>query len=184
MPLIRSGAELGGVSRKAKELSEEAFVRFDAGETLTPDEKKNLRLASMQFEGMAAFDSKAFGAFFGAGKCYFILEEYERAANRFEHAATGAPLSDPAGKATAAEAKYLASICYERLNNFVLAADSAKTAVDLVPIAAQYHSQWASAELQLNNEKEARKHLAEALKLNPEDKRALQLQRFLKALDK
>lgn len=170
--------------RRAQALSEEPFLKFDRGEPLASEEKRNLKLASFQFEGMAAFNPKLFSAYFGAGKCYFILDEFERAADRFERAATFAPLDRPEGRLTAAEAKHLASKCYERLGRFDLAADSAKTSVDLVPEAPHYHSQWASSELELGNEAEAKKHLAKALELDPNDKRARQLERLLKLTDR
>jgi tetratricopeptide (TPR) repeat protein len=183
VPLIRTGAEMGQVAERARTLSERTFLKFDSGQALSEEEKKDLRIASMQFEGILGFDPKAFNAFFGAGKAYFILEENERAADRFERAASTAPLNDTFGKQTAAEAKYLASICYERLGRYDLAADSAKTATDLVPIAPQYYAQRASAALQLNQEKAAREFIAKALKLDPTNRKALLLAKFLKLTD-
>lgn len=179
VPLIRTDVEYRLVAEEAKKLSEDRITRFDAGEELAPDDIAGLKHAADLFEGMLGFSPTLYAPYFGAGKIYFVLGNYDRAMLRLDQCFRQAPLNDPYGKATAAEAAYLISQIAEKREDYKTAANAAGQAVNLVPISANYYAQLASVQIQLKDEKNAIVNVGKALKYDPNHKRALMLAKFL-----
>jgi tetratricopeptide (TPR) repeat protein len=84
--LIRTGDQYIDANNKAQRYGLTAMQKYDNGEKLTEDDLKNLKESVKYFEAMRIFQPQRIQSNFGAGKCYMILGEKEKAAERFEQA--------------------------------------------------------------------------------------------------
>lgn len=181
IPLIRTSQEYDQVSAEVQKLTVNLITDLDATEREpTVEEVAKLRRARDLFDGMRGYRPREWGALFGAAKVNQLLGEHAKAIELYFECMKNAPIDDPAAKATGAEAAFQLSRIYERRGEFAQAVEAAKQAVRLVEVSPSYHAQLASAYLQANDEKAALKSLKRALELDPLNKRALQLEKFLK----
>jgi tetratricopeptide (TPR) repeat protein len=86
VPLVRSPDQLVEVNNKAAMLAFGIFQNADNGLKVSDDDKAKLREALKLFEAMRLYDPTRVQSNLGAGKCYMILGEKEKAAERFEQA--------------------------------------------------------------------------------------------------
>ena len=84
--ILRNVNEYQSSINKAAELATTVFQKADAGQELSEQDKSNLELAAKEFEAMKAYDPKSVTAVFGAGKCYMILGDKQRASENLEQA--------------------------------------------------------------------------------------------------
>ncbi|MEI7986321.1 MAG: hypothetical protein WCI55_11905 [Armatimonadota bacterium] len=86
LELIRSPNDYANANNKAATLAYEIFQRADSDGEVTSADKDKLREAVKYFEAMNVFDPSKVRGFFGAGKCYMLLEDKVRASERLEQA--------------------------------------------------------------------------------------------------
>ncbi len=86
VPLIRNSSQLVEVNNKAAVLAFGIFENADNGLKVSDDDKVRLREALKLFEAMRLYDPTRVQSNLGAGKCYMILGEKEKASERFEQA--------------------------------------------------------------------------------------------------
>ena len=84
--LIRGPEQYADANNKAAVLAFSIFKKADDGENITPEDKAKLREAASYFEAMRLYNPTIVRSDMGAGMCYMILGEKERAAERFEQA--------------------------------------------------------------------------------------------------
>ena len=73
--LIRSPNDYANANNKAATLAYEIFQRADSDGEVTSSDKDKLREAVKYFDAMNIFDPSKVRGFFGAGKCYMLLED-------------------------------------------------------------------------------------------------------------
>lgn len=179
VPLIRTASEFNTVNKEAQAIAEPIFLRVREPDELTVADKVKLERAVALFEGLIGFQSDLYLPFMGSGRGHFLLGKNKLAIDRLRRCIQLAPVDSPEGKATAAEAYYLGSKIYEAEPDYTSAEEAAKQAVKLIEISPDYWAQLASCEVQLNKLKEARSHIQEALKLDPNNTRAVGLEKLL-----
>jgi tetratricopeptide (TPR) repeat protein len=96
--LVRGPEEYVNANNKAATLAYEIFQRADTGGAITNEDKDKLREAVKYFEAMNVFDPSKVRGFFGAGKCYMLLEEKVRASERLEQAVLNKRIDKDKGK--------------------------------------------------------------------------------------
>lgn len=105
---IRNDNQYAEVNNRAAVIAYPVFERVDAGGDLTEDDKAKLREALPYFEAMGTYNPTRVKTFFGAGKCFMLIGEKQKAAERFEQAVLNKRIDkDPAPlemQATAYEA--------------------------------------------------------------------------------
>ena len=84
--LIRTGDQYNDANNKAERYGLTAMQKYDNGERITDEDIKNVKESLKYFEAMRIFQPQRIKSNFGAGKCYMILGEKEKAAERFEQA--------------------------------------------------------------------------------------------------
>ena len=84
--LIRNGDQYLDAHNKAQRLGLTAMQKYEAGETLTEEDKNNAREALKYFEAMRLYQPLRISSNFGSGICEMILGEKEKASERFEQA--------------------------------------------------------------------------------------------------
>lgn len=199
--LIRTPDQYLEANNKALQFAKPPFVKADNFEKLTDADLNNVREGLKYFEAMRVYQPLRITCNFGAGKCFQILGEKERAAERFEQAvynrsydperdradikATGieamAELSEVSLDLAAEEiansnslsqandqkgadmAKQRAKVYYDK------AFTNANQAVEAVPTAYRYLVDRANVYLALKNEDLAKKDIAKAKALAPND---------------
>ena len=184
VPQIRAGSEFEEFSRQTRELTEEPFLQFDAGVTLSDWQKLNVAKAALIFEGMANFDDSSYLTYMGLGRCRFVLGENQEAVEWLSKCIDRCKLDEQIGKQTAAEAHFLIARCYRQMGEWLKALPEATIATEMIPMSADYWSELASAELQLGMPENAVAHVKKALSLDPTHRYANQLDRLIKAAKK
>jgi tetratricopeptide (TPR) repeat protein len=184
IPVIRTNDQYEDVLKDAQAHSEKEFARFDGGNELSSSEKDNVRHAALDFEGAIAYEPEKYTNYFGAGKCYYVLGDYNRALDRLAQCMLK---QNPIGESndyyiqTLSEAHYLSSLILFEQHRYDLAARDAEIAANYVPQSALYPLAQARAELQLGHEDKARHLVEQALNKDPQNPGANQLARFLRA---
>lgn len=170
--VIRTAQDYQKSNQKATELVLAVFEKADQGIDITSDEKKKLEDAAKEFESMRAFDPKQVAANFGAGKCYMLLGDLEKARERLEQAYLNKDIdsqkSEKAVQLTAIEAAGLLSEVLTEMGLIAAtnAADSersndAASAEVLKKSAADYRNRaLAFANVAIENEPNGVRYLA------------------------
>ena len=83
---IRDDRQYAEVNNKVANLAFGIFSVVDADGAITDGDKEKLREAVKYFEAMCVYNPKRIQSYYGAGKCYMILGEKVKAAERFEQA--------------------------------------------------------------------------------------------------
>ena len=86
LDLIRNGPQFVDANNKVAVLVVDVWKRADDGGTITEEDKGKLKQGAQILEAMRTYYPPSINANFGAGKCYMLLGEKERAAERFEQA--------------------------------------------------------------------------------------------------
>lgn len=183
---ITGDAEYQATLTKVQDLTEPRIKAYDAGQPLTSDDKAKLREAGGLVNRMAAYNPTYSLLFFVGGKIHHILGEDDVAEQNFRQCTFNAPdniTRDPqhadAIRLTAAEAAYQLSLLMMARGDVKEGFEEADAAVKAVPQSSDYHTARASALNELRRTDEARKELATALKLNPNNTRAKSLLGFI-----
>lgn len=183
---ITSDSEYQATMTKMQDLSKERIEAYDAGQTLSTEDKAKLREAGTLVTRMAAYAPAVSVLYFVGGKIHHILGEDSVAEERFQQCVFNAPENarrDPTHAAyiqqTAAESAYQLSLLMMARGDVKDAAAEAAEAVKAVPQSSNYHTALGSALNELRKTDEAKKELARALELDPTNSRAASLLRFL-----
>ena len=194
--LIQNVDEYAAANEKSKQLSLPVFQKADAGDELSADDKKNIEVALKEFESMITFEPRRCGPNFGAGKSYMVLGDFQRASERFEQCVMN-ELLDPAKdspelKATVIEAKALAAECLvevaaqyaasgdkdlmaRRTGMYNRAFALSDEAIKAIPNSPKYLLARAQASINLKHIPDAKKDVAAALALDPQNLKAKSL---------
>lgn len=182
IPVVRTPQDFDRVSKEAQRLSESLVAKYDAGQALTEEEKRKLKQAAYDYEGMFGYEPERYPSTFLAGKIYYILENDEKAMFWLATCiqTPDLPGGDPDTYVqTLSEAHYLRSLVYFKQKHYKEASDEAALAVKYVPLSANYLVAQADAELQLGNLEAAKQLLQQALTLDPLNSKARPLAAFL-----
>ncbi|RYG25403.1 hypothetical protein EON82_07235 [bacterium] len=184
--MITSDAEYDAAKRKMEDLSLPILQAHQTGKTLSADELKKLREAGEIVDKMILYSPVLTGLHFLSGKIHHILGEDTIAQDRFkqctlvsaneitQHPDQKAPIEQ-----TVAECNYQLSeiqLLRRQINEALASADAAAKAF---PNSSEYLTARASALNELRRTEEAKKDLAQALKLDPSNSRARGLLRLL-----
>jgi tetratricopeptide (TPR) repeat protein len=184
VPLISNVSQYNDTLRRAVDLSKGPLEAYDLGDELTAGQLNDLREAARLYDGVDLFWPTKFAPYLPAGKIYYILGDQELAQERLQQCIENAPLEqDPSVRgvvnATVYEAHYSLSLVKFALGDYKAAYAEANIAASGVPNSANYLAARASAAVQLKKVAEARKDVEQALKLDPNNKKSLQLQTLL-----
>lgn len=178
--VVRSPSQYLDLVEEVRLLTEKRFERADAGETMSELDKKALERAATIFDGLVAFDPRAMGPIVGSGKTYLLLERPDLAAQRLALVAKALPEKpEPEIRLLAAEGYALLSQSLFDLKRYADAVVAARKARMMSPSNANYAVAEASALLQTGDETKAHEVIHQALSLDPNNRRALQLDRFI-----
>jgi tetratricopeptide (TPR) repeat protein len=86
LDLIRDARQYAEANNKAAILAFEIFQKADSGGEVTDADKSKLSEAAKHFEAMQLYNPTQVQTFFGSGKCYMLLGEKQKAAERLEQA--------------------------------------------------------------------------------------------------
>jgi tetratricopeptide (TPR) repeat protein len=113
--IIRNSIDLEKANKQASDLVLSLFQKDDDGGELTSEDKDKLRKGANIFEAMRGYAPTHVSHCFGAGKCYMLVGELQKAAERFEQAynnrSTDPLKDDQLVKLTVIEAQGLLSEC-------------------------------------------------------------------------
>jgi len=192
-PVIRSNAEASDYLARAEALSSKLLEKVAAGDSVNDNEKDNLREAANIFKGVTAYDPTKFGPYFGEGKIRYAIGEYQTAFDLMQQAIVLAPPPNPKPSLeviqAVAEAHYISSRCLFFLGRYSEAVQAASLAMTMAPSSPDYMIAKASAliEDKSSDEKEVKARedtakllVVKALGLDPQNKDALRLAKFLK----
>ena len=180
IPVIGNGEEYKQVLAEAERVSKEAFMKLNSDEPLTPEDRSNLSKATSQFQSLGAFEPNLFAPYLGLGMSYRGQNEPEMAEKMFRLCLERIPLStSPEIVQTSAEAHYQLSRALFDQKKYDFALAEAATAIETVHGDPNYLTARAAAYMQLKRLDEARKDLNEALKLDPNHRRASALKKLL-----
>lgn len=209
--LIRNPNQYSEANSKAALLAFDIFRKADNGESISEDDKAKLREAEKYFEAMRLYNPTVVQSNFGAGKCFMLIGEKERAAERFEQAVMNKDIdqdkSKPNFNLTVYESMALLSevtldLAVEEIANqnslsqandmvgaaaakkrsdsyFAKALDYSNKAVVAVPTATRYLIGRANILLALKRDADAKKDIAQAKKLSPNDPRVKMLAKLV-----
>lgn len=173
------------VVKKAEQLSRPIFEAADRGESLTEQQKADLRQSIRYFDEMDVYQPTRVGAFIGAGKAFQLLGDFEQADERLRQCISNAQYDQTTtGKLTVIEAQHLLSEVRGMQGKWKDAFDLADQTIKAMPNSAVYLGTRASAEIQLNRIPEAKADIVKALVLDPTNRRVLDLQRLLQSSGK
>ena len=188
---ILNDAQYQSGVEKMQSLSEDRIRSFDAGETLTTDDKAKLREAGTLLDRLNAYAPLMASLYFISGKIHHILGEDEVAEQMFRQCTLGIPKqaaaqpdNAPTLNATGAEAAFQLSELLVVRRDFKGALEQADAAVAGVPQSSPYHTARASALNELRRTAEAKAELRKALALDPANARAARLLRFIEQDEK
>ena len=183
---IASASEYQDAMSKMTDLSKSRLEAYDQGKALTADDKAKLREAGGIVDRMNAYLPLMATLRFVSGKIHHILGEDEVAEQMFRQCtfdypaqANAQPADAAAIRATGAEAAYQLSLLLVNRRDFKGALEQADAAVKAVPQSSLYHTARASALNELRRTDEAKIELFMALRLDPSNKRAASLLKFL-----
>lgn len=209
--LIRNPTQYAEANGKAANLAFEIFRKADSGGSITEDDKAKLREAEKYFEAMRLYNPTVVQSNFGAGKCFMLVGEKERAAERFEQAVMNRNIDPEKDKPdfnlTVYESMALLSevtldLAVEEIANrnslsqandpvgaaaakkrsdnyFAKALDYSNQAVSAVPRATRYLVGRANILLALKRDADAKKDIARAKALDPNDLRVKMLAKLV-----
>jgi tetratricopeptide (TPR) repeat protein len=184
IPLIRNEGEFSVILQEAQRLSEGPLRRFDQGEELSEQDRKDLRKASASFQGLIAFKPSAFGPRFGAAKVFHALGDRQRAGEQFERALMNQPQQPtPEHVVLIAEAHDSLARLLMLENRDELAAEHSEKAMALFPDNAEYWTTRAEIELNHDHVDQAKGYLSKALELDPDNRRAQRLVKLINLPD-
>jgi tetratricopeptide (TPR) repeat protein len=84
--IIRNSADFEKFNKEASELALDVFRKADGDEEINDADRDKLRKAVTIFESMRAYSPLQVSSQFGAGKCYMLLGELQKATECFEQA--------------------------------------------------------------------------------------------------
>lgn len=133
--IIRTVKDYEKTNAKARDLALAAFERAELNNELTESDKKNLAEAAKLFEAMKVYDPTSVIPCFGAGKCYMLLGDLQRASERLEQAFLNFETDQGRGlsavRQSATEATGLLSeVCFALGNDSIAAKNSAEQMKD------------------------------------------------------
>jgi tetratricopeptide (TPR) repeat protein len=184
--MITNDAEYDAAKAKMEDLSLKTLQAYQAGQKLSEDDLKKLREAGEIVDKMILYSPVLTGLQFLSGKIHHVLGEDTIAADRFEQCTQVAaneiaqhPNEKTAIGQTAAECGYQLSQIQLLRGKIKEALAQADAAVKAVPNSPDYLTARASALNELRRTDEAKKDLAQALKLDPSNARARGLLRLI-----
>lgn len=179
-PILTDGTRYNEALKKSEDLTLDRIHRFDAGESMTPEDKIPLMEAVKLTDGLSLVNPTEFAPYYLSGRLYVMLDDYENADERLHQCLlNGKNLTGKEAQLTLVDAHYLRSIALVGLKQYAAAFDEANRAVVSIPNSPSYLVARGSALLQLSRIPEAKKDIEAALKLDPTHVRALQLQKLL-----
>ncbi len=180
-PVIGHGGEYQQVLAEAERLSKGPLEKLSRDEDISESEKTELVKASAQFQALIDFEPGQFAPYLALGMIYRGVGNLEKAEQMLRQCLNNIPASsDQAVKDTSAEAHYqLARVLFDA-QKFELSLAEASTAVQTVSDNPNYHYARGAALGQLNLKTEAKRALRDALRLDPDHRRANGLLKLLK----
>lgn len=180
IPVISDPVTYAETNRQVAVLTQPRFEAFDRGDELTDSDKAALRRAVRMIDSAILYHPENPGHFLDAGRCYLILGDLDLANDRLQQCLMNAAVDGTNfAKEGVADAKYLLSQVLAQKGAWQGSLDLINEANQTRPDVATYLTAKASAEIQLKKYAEARKDLNRALQIDPQYKRALQLQKLL-----
>lgn len=192
--VILNDAEYNDAKAKMEDLSLARVDSFEAGQPLSKDDFEKLREASKLLDKMDAYKPEYATTFYLSGKIHHILGEDQIAVERFRQSLYNVPLDVAERKAIAgqiydmsADANYHLSLLLLQQHDLKGAFEAADAAVKGVPSTSLergrrlsvYLTARASAENELRQLPAAKADLIQATKLDPMNRQASSLLRFV-----
>ncbi len=185
VPVLNDGTQYNDALKKSQELSLDRIHRYDAGESMTPEDKVPLMQAVKLTDGLSLVNPTEFGPYYLSGRLYVMLDDYERADERLKQCViNGKNLTSQEAQLTLVDAHYLRSIALVGLKQYKAAFEEANAAATIHPDSPNYLAGRASVYIQMNKIPQAKKDLAAAIKLDPNHIRANQLLKLISSAPK
>jgi tetratricopeptide (TPR) repeat protein len=113
--IIRDGDGYVKANQEVSNIALSLFEKADSGKELSEEDRDNLRKAAVKFEAMRGYNPTQVSTNFGAGKCYMLVGDLQKAVERFEQAYYNRlidPQKDDLGvKSTVIESECLIAEC-------------------------------------------------------------------------
>lgn len=183
VPIIRNGDTYARVLNEAETLNRDILERYDRDDELTREDLEALEESKLKLLGLIGFKPDAFPLHFALAKVEQGLGNHASALDSFRQCIALSPAdpTDPAIRATVAEAHGQMARSQIFLNAYSDAAESAKLAIEFGPDNPDYRYYLASAANELGDPKTALDLLGEALELVPDHARSLRLKRLIES---
>ncbi|MGV3618953.1 MAG: hypothetical protein ACO1SV_26805 [Fimbriimonas sp.] len=185
LPLVNNANHYRQLVEESHKLTLKPFSTADSGQELTDEDRDDLREAVKLLDAQSSFKPELVGPYLGAGKAYALLGDDARAEERLRQVISNAPLYDnrEVSIRSSLEAKYALSGVRLRQGKFEEAYKLADEAVKGVPNMPNYLLARASAAMELRRLEEAHADVHAALKVDPNNVRARNMELLLKASD-
>ncbi len=165
---------------RARDLGAPAIEADENGDPISDDDRVNAIRAAEIYQKLADYNKSRYAPPLGAGVCYRVIGEFDRARALLLEALRRMPTTVSGDDVLAlADIHFNLSRCYMASKDLQRALAEANLAVTLQPRVPDYYWARASAQVELKDFSEARKNLEFALKLEPEHRLSKALLKFL-----
>lgn len=180
--VLANNDQYAEANKAAAGLAAGPFEKIDAGEPLKDEDRRALRDAIRDWDGMVAFAPDRPAPLFTSGQAKAALGDYNGAIRSFQQFITsvGPSPEQPDVRVMAADAHYLTGTSKVALKDYAAAVTDFNAALALEPSRPEYLAERAGAELQLGRKGDAGADLRKALAIDPSNRRAQGLSKLIR----
>lgn len=165
---------------RARDLGAPAIEADEQGDPITEEIRLDAIRAAEIYQKLADYNKGRYAPPLGAGVCYRVIGEYDRARALLLEAMRRMPAKPTVDDTLAlADIHYNLSRCYMASRDYKRALSEADLAVTLQPRVADYYWARASAQAEMKDTQSALSNLEAALKIDPNHRLSLALLKFL-----